>query len=101
MSQVIITNRWVFAVKRNEHGFGYNQVYGINYSETYAPDIMFETTQVAIYFALEKGWIILQYDVKTVFLHGMPKEEVCMEQPPGFETNRKGCMCRMTGLYMD
>ncbi|OWY94199.1 reverse transcriptase [Phytophthora megakarya] len=64
-----ITCRWVFAVKRDElviHGFKQRQ--GVNYNETYAPVICFETTRAAIYFAVQRGWDVLPHEVKTAFL---------------------------------
>jgi hypothetical protein len=60
---------------------GFKQIYGINFFETYAPVIRFETIRVAIYLAVQRGWAIMQYDVKTAFLHGELTEEVYMEQP--------------------
>ncbi|KAE8900463.1 hypothetical protein PF005_g12327 [Phytophthora fragariae] len=69
-----ITCRWVYAVKRDERGrikrykarlviHGFKQLAGLEYTETYAPVIRFETIRAAIYFALQRGWAILQYDV--------------------------------------
>ncbi|KAE9043497.1 hypothetical protein PR003_g1564 [Phytophthora rubi] len=77
----VIACRWVFAVKRDERGrikrfkailviHGFKQQLGINYSETYAPVIRFETIRAVIYFALQRGCEVLQFDVKTAFLYG-------------------------------
>lgn len=89
----VITCRWVFAVKRDERGqvtrfkarlviHGFKQQRGVNYSETFAPVIRFETIRAAIYYEVQRGWAVLQYDVKTAFLYA---EEIFMEQPPGFQ----------------
>jgi hypothetical protein len=89
----VITCRWVFAVKKDERGrikrfkarlviHGLKQQLGINYTETYAPVIRFETIRVAIYYAIQRGWLVLQYDVKTAFLYGDLDEMIFME-PPG------------------
>ena len=34
-------------------------------------------------------WKLHQMNVKTTFLNGVIKEEVYIEQPPGFETHEK------------
>jgi hypothetical protein len=57
--------------------------------------IRFETIRVAIYFAIQRGWVILQYDVKTAFLHGELKEEVLMEQPAGYEMGGLSHVCKL------
>ena len=104
--RAIITNKWVFAIKKDENGIvkrfkarlvvhGYKQIYGVNYFETYAPVIRFETIRVAIYFAVQRGWSIMQYDVKTAFLHGNLSESVYMEQPTGYGEGGKSRVCKL------
>ncbi|KAJ8576928.1 hypothetical protein ON010_g2280 [Phytophthora cinnamomi] len=68
---------------------------GIDYTETYAPVIQFETIRCVIVYALQRGWAILQYDVKTAFLYGDLDEEVYMEQPPGFGEDSPRFVCRL------
>jgi Reverse transcriptase (RNA-dependent DNA polymerase) len=59
---------------------GYNQIYGIDYDETFAP--------VAKMSTVNGGWKLHQRDVKNTFLHGDLLEEMYMEIPPGFGTNQ-------------
>ncbi|POM66731.1 Gag-pol Polyprotein [Phytophthora palmivora] len=102
----VITCRWVFAVKRDERGHikrfkarlvihGFKQQLGINYSETYAPVIRFETIRAAIYYAVQRGWEVLQYDVTTAFLYGDLEELIYMEQPPGFQVDGSSVICQL------
>jgi hypothetical protein len=102
----VITCRWVFAVKKDERGrikrfkarlviHGFKQQLGINYTETYAPVIRFETIRAAIYYAIQRGWLVLQYDVKTAFLYGDLDEMIFMEQPPGFQMDGPSMVCRL------
>ncbi|KAE9282617.1 hypothetical protein PR003_g27360 [Phytophthora rubi] len=102
----VITCRWVFAVKKDERGrikrfkarlviHGFKQQLGINYTETYAPVIRFETIRAAIYYANQRGWLVLQYDVKTAFLYGDLDELIFMEQPPGFQIDGPSMVCRL------
>ena len=42
------------------------------------------TIRLVLAFAAEEGWPVYQMDVKSAFLNGNLKEEVYVEQPPGF-----------------
>ncbi|OWZ19806.1 Gag-pol Polyprotein [Phytophthora megakarya] len=87
----------VFAVKRDKRGcvkrfkarlgiHGFKQQQGVNYNETYAPVIRFDTIRAAIYFA---------YDVKTAFLYGDLEDLLFMEQPPGFQVDEQNNVYRL------
>ena len=44
-----------------------------------------ETVRLIIGLAASYGWEIHHLDIKTAFLHGDLKEEVCVTQPEGFK----------------
>ena len=67
---------------------GYNQEEGIDYEETFAPVARLEAIRILLAFASMKRFKLYQMDVKSVFLNGYIKEEVYVEQPPGFEDPR-------------
>ncbi|GJY33372.1 retrovirus-related pol polyprotein from transposon TNT 1-94 [Tanacetum coccineum] len=88
----------VFRNKRDETGIvirnkarlvtqGYNQQEGINYDETFAPVARLEAIRILLAFATYMNFIVYQMDVKSAFLNGKLKEEVYVEQPPGFESS--------------
>jgi hypothetical protein len=94
----VIGTRWVFRNKLDDAGTivrnkarlvvqGYNQEEGIDYDETFAPVARLEAIRLLIAFAAHKGIKLFQMDVKTAFLNGHLKEEVYVEQPPGFLNN--------------
>ena len=63
----------------------YNQQEGIDYDETFAPVARLEAIRLLIAYAAHKGIKLYQIDLKTAFLNGYLKEEVYVEQTPGFE----------------
>ena len=65
---------------------GYNQEEDIDYDETYAPVTRLEAIRMLLVFASFMDFKLYQKDVKSVFLNGFIKEEVYVEQPPGFES---------------
>ena len=44
-----------------------------------------ETVRAVIAIAAQHKWKVYQMDVKSAFLNGILKEEVYVEQPPGYE----------------
>jgi len=92
----VIGTRWVFRNKLDDLGTivrnkarlvvqGYNQQEGIDYDETFAPVARLEAIRILIAYAAHMNFKLFQMDVKTAFLNGYLKEEVYVEQPPGFE----------------
>ena len=73
--------KWVYRTKLNSDGSinkykarlvvkGYAQVFGVDFSETFAPVARLETIRMLMSLAAQKGWIIHQMDVKSAFLNG-------------------------------
>jgi hypothetical protein len=64
---------------------GYSQIKCLDIDETYAPVARLESIRILLAYATYHGFKLYQMDVKSAFLNGPIKEEVYVEQPPGFE----------------
>jgi hypothetical protein len=64
---------------------GYSQVKSLDFDETYAPVARLESIRILLSYATYHGFKLYQMDMKSAFLNGPIKEEVYVEQPPGFE----------------
>ena len=60
---------------------GNYQVYGENYSETYAPVVDFSVVRLFLYMVVSLGLAIVQVDVKTAFLNGDLEEDIWVMSP--------------------
>jgi hypothetical protein len=95
--QNLIGTKWVFRNKKDEHGVvtrnkarlvakSYLQVECLDFDETFAPVAMLESIRMLLAYATYHGFKLYQIDVKSTFLNGSIKEEVYVEQSPGFES---------------
>jgi hypothetical protein len=94
-NQNVVGTKWVFRNKQDEHvvvtrnkarlvAKGYSQVEGLDFGETYAPVARLESIRILLAYATYHGFKLYQMDVKSAFLNRPIKEEVYVEQPPGF-----------------
>jgi hypothetical protein len=92
----VVSSRWIYKIKHGADGSiekhkarfvvrGFSQKEGIDYEETFAPIAKYTSIRTIIALAAKMKWKLHQMDVKTAFLNGVIKEEVCIEQPQGFE----------------
>jgi hypothetical protein len=66
---------------------GYSQVEGLNFDETFAPVARLESIRILLAYATYHYFKLFQMNVKSAFLYEPIKEEMYVEQPPGFEDN--------------
>jgi hypothetical protein len=78
-------------VIRNKAGLmskGYAQVAGLDFEDSFAPVARLESNRILLAYVAHHSFKFYQMDVKSAFLNGPIKEEVYVEQPPGFEDDR-------------
>ena len=92
----VIGVKWVYRTKLNVDGSinkhkarlvvkGYAQVFGVDYSNTFAPVARLDTIRLLLAIAAQMNWRGYQLDVKSEFLNGILQEDIYVEQPEGFE----------------
>ena len=90
--------KWVFKIKRHADGSisrykarlvakGYSQLYGIDFTETFAPVVRFSSLRAILAMAAAADYEIHQMDVKTAFLNGDLDEDIYMQQPDGYRAD--------------
>jgi hypothetical protein len=63
---------------------GFNQVYKLDYDETFAPTLSKTGLRLALAVAVQAGMHIHTVDCKNAFLNGFIDKEIYIEQPPHF-----------------
>ena len=95
----VIGTRWIFKNKLDEGSIvvrnkarlvaqGYRQEEGIDFDESFAPVARLESIRLLLAFAAFRDFKLFQMDVKSAFLNGIINEEVYVEQPPQFESDK-------------
>ncbi|MFN9111482.1 MAG: reverse transcriptase domain-containing protein, partial [Bacteroidota bacterium] len=101
----VIPCKWVFKVKKNADGSieklkarvvakGFRQIYGRDFTDTYAPVARASSVKLLFALAAAFGLTLSQYDVKTAYLYADLKEEIYMAPPPGLP-NAAGKVCKL------
>lgn len=67
---------------------GFQQVYGVDYTETFAPVVKFTSIRTLLSLVAVMDLELEQMDVVTAFLNGDLDEDIYMEQPEGFRDSR-------------
>ncbi|KAM2633068.1 hypothetical protein EV1_023727 [Malus domestica] len=110
--QNLIGCKWVFRIKRNPDGSvdrykarlvakGFHQQEGVDFTETFSPVAKPVTIRILLTLAVQFDWFLNQLDISNAFLHGSLKEEVFMQQPPGFiDSSKSTYVCKLNkSLY--
>ncbi|RFU23823.1 hypothetical protein B7463_g12518, partial [Scytalidium lignicola] len=95
-NRTVIHCKWVCRDKFNERGVlehykawlvikGFEQKYGVDYTETFASVVKYNTLRTILAIAAVRDLEIYQMDVETVFLNPTLSEEIYMEIPEYFE----------------
>lgn len=91
-----LETKWVFKVQYNAEGLvrkyrarlcakGYSQRHGIDYDETLAPVVKYDSLRALLAMATHYDLDIIQFDVKTAFFYGKLIETIFIKLPPGLQ----------------
>ena len=98
--------KWVYKVKLSELGEverfkarlvakGFKQIYGVDYTEVYAPVSKHSTLRYLLSLAVTRDMRVHQMDVSTAFLHGDLAEDVKVKQPEGYHVGGPNTVCQL------
>jgi len=103
MDRKAIRVRWIYRVKYDKKGvikqykarivaLGYQQIYGVDYSETYSQVARLTSLRILMAISSYFNLLVHQMDVDTAFLNAELKEEIYITPPEGINIP-DGCDC--------
>ncbi|CAB0043199.1 unnamed protein product [Trichogramma brassicae] len=103
----VLDTKWVFKTQLNTDGTvrrykarlcarGFKQRAGIDYEETYAPVVKYESLRILFAIAAHEDLEMVQFDVKTAFLYGILEEDIYITLPQGLhESHGENQVCKL------
>lgn len=108
----VIDTRWVYKVKRSTDNStvklksrlvarGFEQEYGVNYFDTYAPVVKNSSVRLLMSIAVQKRWKVEQIDIRNAYVNSAIDTDLYIEQPEGFiwEDKKKFVLKLKKSLY--
>jgi len=106
----IVTSKWVFKAKMHIDGTldklkarlvarGFSQMFGIDYEDTFAPTIRFDTLRLFLVLVALEDLECHQVDVNNAFTESFLKEVIYMAPPPGVELPPGQALRILRSLY--
>jgi len=105
-----VTSKWVFKPKMHVDGSldklkarlvarGFSQIYRVDYKDTFAPTVKFNTLRVFLAITVIEDLELYQVDVNNTFTKSFLKETIYISPPPGVKV-RPSCALRvLRSLY--
>jgi hypothetical protein len=101
-----IKSRWVYKIKRGSDNLpirykarlvakGFQQQYGVDYEETFAPVVKIKSLKIVLSLAAAQDLELKQLDFDTAFLNATLIQDVYMELPDGVRGYPKGTVCKL------
>jgi len=104
----IVGCKWVYQLKRKADGsvdkhkarlvaWGFSQIYGVDYLDTYSPVAKLASFQTILTLAARFDWEVECFDFNSTYPNGELEdtEEIYMEQPLGYEEGSKDFVKRL------
>jgi len=105
----ILPCKWIFTVKTEADGStrkkarlvigGHRQREGIDYQETFAPVVKYQSVRILLALATYYDWHVHQMDFVTAFLNAEVDVQLYMQQPEGYEDGTAKVCKIQKGLY--
>lgn len=111
-NRVPVGSKWVFKRKLDDKGqvvrykarlvaTGYNQKFGVDYDEVFAPVARSTTMRLLLSIAGMRNYVANQYDIKTAFLNGELEEEIYLRPPESLSTKEKSVRTQAGGASVE
>ena len=106
----MVSTKWVFTVKLQVDGTverfkarlvarGFSQVYGEDYTETFAPTVRMDTLRIFLAIVAAEDLECCQYDIKNAFTESELQEKIYLLKPDGISVRSGYALRILRSLY--
>jgi hypothetical protein len=106
----LVSTKWVFTVKLQPDGTverfkarlvarGFSQVYGEDYTETFAPTVRMDTLRIFLAIVAGEDLECRQYDIKNAFTESELQEKIYLSKPDGIPVRDGYALRTLRSLY--